>query len=158
MVRLEQLSTELVDALRRTSENRQRQAAIAACQFAGAHSNLQDPVFLESLRRLRERDGFSDEAQARIETLVAQMDDRYFDLYEVAEAKRETGEDGSAEEHESDKWFRQARAANCLLCAMGADAFKASTEAIYEAAATATTDIEVKKLLDVISSLCLPPE
>lgn len=98
MLRLDELSSELVDRLRQTSEAIQRQAAITACHFAQAHSNLQDPQFLEAFRRLQNRESFSPDERSQIETLVQHLDDQYFDLYEVAEEKLEAIENPSAEE------------------------------------------------------------
>jgi hypothetical protein len=156
MLRLEDLSTELVDALRQTSEDRRRQAAIAACHFAMTYSSLQNTLVSEMLQHLENRERFSADQQSMIGDIITQLDKQYFDLYDVADANREAGIDGTTETEEYLKLFHQARAANSLLFAMGEDSILASAEAIYEAAVTAATDVEVKEFFDIIRSLCRP--
>ena len=158
MSRLETMSSELFDRLRQTSDDKQRQAAIAACHFAQAHSNLQDPLFLETLQHLHNRQRFSSHEKSQIETLVSQLDEQYFRLYAIDEEKREAADNRSNNEREAAekeymKFFLQARAAACLLFAMDEDSFLASTEAIYEAAATTETDDELKEFFDLIRSV-----
>ena len=64
-----------------------------------------------------------------LDTLVAQLDDEYFQLQEAEE-------EGQASSEDYMRVFGQARAVAAVAFAGGDDPFEAATEAIYEAAAT----------------------
>ncbi len=150
MTRLVADSSELAGRLKQASEDKQRQAAIAACHFAQSHANLRNPLFLEAFRRLQNRESFLPHEKSQVATLVTQLDDQYFELYKAAEAKREAEEDASVETKKYSERFTQARAANCLFFAMEEDPFAASSGAIVEA--MATTD-KASELFDIIESI-----
>jgi hypothetical protein len=130
MNRLETLAPDLAERLRRASPDKQRAAALAACQFAIAKANVPHAGIEEACKGLRSGAGLSAAQQSEIEALAASLDNEYFDLQEAAEEGRATTEDYLRK-------FAQARAVSAVLFASKSDPLEASTEAVYEAAAAA---------------------
>lgn len=127
MNRLETLAPGLAERLRQASSDKQRAAALAACEFAIDKANLQHVGIQEACKTLRKGDSLSSSQQSEVETLVANLDNEYFDLQDAAEEGRATTE-------EYMRKFVQARAVSALLFASKSDPLEASTEAVYEAA------------------------
>ncbi len=127
MKRLETLSPELVEKLRRAPPVKQRQATLAACEFALSHANVDNPLVEEALASLRASGGLSPKQKAELEALAARLDDQYLDLHEAAE-------DGRATTKDYLPVFEKSLAVSALAFAGTEDPFEASTEAVYEAA------------------------
>ena len=129
MSRLESLSPDLADKLRRASAAKQRAASLTASQYALSHAKVEHPLVKKALDKVRTAGVLTPEEKAEIDTLAAQLDEEYLALQEAAEQGRASTEDYM-------RVFGQARAVAALSFAGGDDAFQAATEAIYEAAAT----------------------
>lgn len=128
MTRIETLSPEVADRLRRASRAKQRAASIAACEFALSQAQIDDPLVQEILEKVRLAEVLTPEKKTEIELFVARLDDEYFDLQEAAD-------DGRASAYDCLRKFAQARAVAALSFAGNEDSHEASAEAIYEAAA-----------------------
>jgi hypothetical protein len=128
MNRLERLAPDVADKLRQAPPDKQRAAALAACEFAIAKANVQLASILEACEGLRKGSGLSPAQQSEIEAIVASLDNEYFDLQEAADEGRATMEDYLRK-------FAQARAISALLFASKSNPLEASNEAVYEAAA-----------------------
>jgi hypothetical protein len=144
MSRLETISNSLVNALRHASENRQRTACLAACEFAVAKTGVSSSAVEQALQLLRASQPIPAELKQDLDALTQRLDEEYFDLQEATE-------DGNASEEEWKRAFSQARAVSALAFAAGEDAFDAATEAIYEA--TATVDENEELLAIVLKAL-----
>ena len=92
MTRLETLAPELAATLRQASVPEQRAASFAAGAFAVSHAHLEQPVIQVALVALRDGGGLSPDTKAELESLVARLDEQYFDLQEAAEEGRATPE------------------------------------------------------------------
>jgi hypothetical protein len=132
MTRLDTISTQLVTALRQASEERQRSACLAACEFAVQRVGINSPVVADALQTLRAKEPLATNQKAALDALAGKLDDEYFELQEAAE-------DGKATDDDYMRPFGQSRAVTALSSAANRDAFEAAAEAIYEAA-TATDD------------------
>jgi KaiC/GvpD/RAD55 family RecA-like ATPase len=128
MNRLESLAPDVAERLRQASPDKQRAAALAACQFAIAKADVRHAGIEDACNGLRKGDGLSTAQLSEIESLAASLDNEYFDLQEAAEEGRANTEDYLRK-------FAQARAVSALLFASKSDSLEASTEAVYEAAA-----------------------
>lgn len=142
MTRLERLSPDLADRLRHASPPKQRAAALAACEFAVAHTKVEYAIVEKALKKVRAAGVLAPTERAELDALAAQLDEEYFVLQDAAEEGRASTEDYM-------RRFSEARAIAALSFVGGEDAFQAATEAIYEAAAT-TDDNEA--LTSIIQS------
>jgi hypothetical protein len=129
MDRLETLAPELLRRLKQASPAKQREAAVAASEFAIEKAKIRDAEVDDARRSLHKGVGLSTAQRVELETLMSNLDNEYFDLLEAAEEGRASTEDYLRK-------FAQARAISALLFAGKDDPFEASREAIYEAAAT----------------------
>jgi hypothetical protein len=129
MTRLETLLPKLADKLRRAPAAKQRAASLAASEFAISHARVENPLVEVALEKVRAAGLLTPEEKAEMEALTAQLDEQYFALQEAAE-------EGQGGAESCLQLFGQARAVASLSFAGDRDAFKAATEAIYEAAAT----------------------
>ena len=127
MKRLETISPNLVEKLRRAPPAKQRQATLAACEFAIAHAKVENPLVEAALASLRASRGFSPKQKAELEALATRLDEQYLDLHEAAEEGRATTNDYLPV-------FEKSLAVSALSFAGTEDPFEASTEAVYEAA------------------------
>jgi hypothetical protein len=127
MDRLETLSPGLARKLRRASAMKQREAAVAASEFAIIKSKLEHPLVDEARRQLRTGHIFARQERAAIDALAAQLDDEYLDSKEAAEV-------GAAPADDYLRAFAKARTVAALSFA-GSDAPDAAADSIYEAAA-----------------------
>ena len=106
-----------------------RAAALAACEFAASHTNFQHPLVREALEKLRKGPAtLSATQQSELEALVETLDNEYFDL-------QEADHEGRASTGDYLQKFAQARAVSAVLFAFKDDAYEASTQSVYEAAA-----------------------
>jgi hypothetical protein len=132
MNRLETLSADLAAKLRRASPAKQYAACVAACELAVAKTKIEHPLVDELFRQVRVGHVFTPQEKAAIDALVAQLDEKYFDLQEAAEA-------GKAPATDYLRAFEKARAVAALSFA-GDHTPDAVAEAIYEAAAAVGDD------------------
>lgn len=129
MHRLETLAPELVDQLRAASSVKQRAAAIAAAGFAVESARPSYAAVDEARESLRVLGRIPAVQKASPEALVSQLDNDYGHLQEASDKELGPTDD-------SMRKFAQARAVSAVLFAAKPDAFEASIEATYEAAAT----------------------
>jgi len=125
--RLETLSVELFEKLRRAPPEKQREATLAACEFAVSYAKVDNPIVKEALASLRASGGLSPKQKAELEALAAELDDQYLDLHEAAEEGRATTNDYLPV-------FEKSLAVSAVAFAATEDPFEASAEAVYEAA------------------------
>ena len=143
MTRLETLTPDIADKLRRASPMKQRAASVAASEFAIAHAKVEHPLVEKALEKLRAGGVLTPKDKAEIDALVARLDEEYFELQEAAE-------EGRASTDHYLRVFGQARAVAALSFAGNEDAFEAATEAIYEAAATTDGKEELAALIQAV--------
>ncbi|MGH7128649.1 MAG: hypothetical protein ACREJB_17115 [Planctomycetaceae bacterium] len=141
MVRLSTISPDLVVRLRRMSAAERRELAVAACEFAVSRVELQHPSIDRALSLLRQGSQLPPEDRTALETLAADLDERYFDLQDAAE-------DGRAGPEDFLHPFAQARAVAALLSVFHEDSLTAAEEAIYEAAMTGEHPAELLAVID----------
>jgi hypothetical protein len=140
MTRLDSLSADLADKLRRASSAKQRAASLAASKFAIARAEVEHPLVEKALEKVRTAGVLTPKEKAELDALAAQLDEEYFALQEAAEEGRASTDDYM-------RLFGQARAVAALAFAGGEDALQAATEAIYEAAATTDDKEELAALI-----------
>ncbi len=141
MTRLDSLSADLTDKLRRASSAKQRAASLAALEFAIARAEVEHPLVEKALEKVRTAGVLTPKEKAELDALAAQLDEEYFALQEAAEEGRASTEDYM-------RVFGQARAVAALSFAGGDDPFQAATEAIYEAAATTDDKEDLTALIE----------
>jgi hypothetical protein len=143
MTRLETLSPDLARKLEGASVAKQRAAALAACQFAISHAQVNHPLVKNALQRVRAASVLTPEEKAGLDGLAAQLDEEYLAMQEAADKGRVSTADYM-------RLFGQARAVAALSFAGGEDAFHAATEAIYEAAATSDDNERFSTLIQSV--------
>jgi hypothetical protein len=122
LLRLDSISPSLTKAFRDASDDRRRRAALAVCLVAVAQSGLQGSEVDAALADLRGQRSERTELRHEIEAMAAQLDERYFELSEKAQAATP----------EALAMFRKARAAASLAFALSDDTTQLH-EALYEA-------------------------
>jgi len=105
----------------------QRKACLAACEMAIAKVKVEHPLVEESLQRLRDKRAFTHQEQAKLDALVAELDNQYLALQEAAHQS-------GASMADSLRSFAKARAIAALYFASKNDT-EALMDAVYEAAA-----------------------
>jgi len=124
--RLELDAPDLVEQLKRLQAPQLRRVAIGAARVALEHAGVQNPILEEALRTLDEGHSVSEELRSKVEEVVNELDDRYFELQEAeGHFQKEHGPSAQA--------YCRARAANAVLFAVHHDPFEAAMEALYEA-------------------------
>ena len=143
MNRIETLSSDLANRLRRATTAQRHAAALAACEFSIAHARIDDPVVADALRCLRAGDALARDRRIQIDSLAARLDEEYLNLQVAAEAGKSSAPDYLLR-------FAEARAVAALafLCKEGG--VDAEEDAIYEAAAAALDDKQ--QLLAIVQS------
>jgi hypothetical protein len=144
MTRFEYQFPELAAELRRSSVEKRRAAALAACEYAVAQAQIVHPLVMDALSRLRAGEDIG-EKRKDLDNLVEQLDQEYFDL---ADAFREA----RAGMSDYQKPFAKARAVASLLYAFDPNPYEAASEAIYEAAAVTDED-DPGKLIPAIMAV-----
>lgn len=120
------IDRELSERLAHASTEQLRAAALVAVRFALAYADVNDIRITEALAELEQGLHTSESVIRSVQNLVTSLDDVQFDLHERVE-------NGHADREEYSRAFRRARAADAVSQALNPDAFKAATEAIYEA-------------------------
>jgi hypothetical protein len=141
--RLEILSRDLADLLRRSSVDRQRKAGEAACEFAVAHTQIEHPVVREALARIRSHEAFTGDQKVQVEALRAEMDEESLERMGAADHGR-----GAANERQ--RAHARARAISAISFAGGTDPYLSAAEAIYEAAFTTADQNEIVAIIEAV--------
>jgi hypothetical protein len=142
MTRLETISRDLADKLRRASAAKRRAASLAASEFAVVRAKIEHPLVERALEKLRAAAVLTPKDKADLGALVTQIDEEYFALQEAAEEGRANTEDYM-------RVFGQARAVAALTFAGGEDTLQAAAEAIYEGGATTDDKEELAALIQI---------
>jgi hypothetical protein len=111
---------------------------LAASEFAISHTKLKHPVVEKALKQLHAGGVLGPVEKAELESLSAQLDEQYHALQEAAE-------EGHASIDDYMRAFSQARAVAALCFTGSEDAYRAASEAIYEAAATTDDRAELSR-------------
>lgn len=141
-LRLSTLAPDAVKRLRAMTEHQRRETVAAACDYALERTGLKSALLDSARERLHSHQPLSAEQRTALESLAADLDNRYFDLQESALE----GTNGS---DEAAHFFSQARAISALLFAFDSDSLTASTEALYEAAMSGDDPVQVLAQLDL---------
>lgn len=126
MMRLETITKDFTEKLRKASPARQRAATLVACQIALQAAQIDLTVVSESLVLLQQKSTLPKEHVKKLNAIAAQLDEEYFDMQERVESE-------PASASASLLLFAKARAVSALAYAGGDDALDAAMEAIYEA-------------------------
>ncbi|MDA3136088.1 hypothetical protein HG619_07695 [Pseudomonas syringae] len=87
---------------------------------------MEVPIIVESLRQLRSANKLTTDQVSGLDSLAAQLDEKYFDLQDSLDEAQNLNLEGL-------QFFSQARAVSALSLAGGEDSLMTATEAIYEA-------------------------
>jgi len=142
--RLESLDREVAAIIRDATEDRQRAACLAACEYAVQRSGFDAPLVHGILADLRSKRLPPPLLRVAVEKLADQFEDDYLTAQEEWEEESGAAGDPPTAIQEN---FERARAAAALAFSALPDACEAALEAVYEAAAA--TD-EPKKLLTIV--------
>ena len=126
MMRLETVALELAEKLRQANPDQQKKASFLSCQLAISATKLVNENVLHVLQFLKQEKNVPSLLREKLDTLVAELDDRYFELQDKAEEYPAFVADYL-------HLFGQARAASALSFASHDDGSSATSEAIYEA-------------------------
>jgi len=131
--RLRHIAKDLLEELTKADESHLRGVAVAVCNLAVQRSGLKSPVVNEAMQYLLRWQAVPAGIQADLEDLVDQLDAKYFDAKDAAEAAGE----GDENWHRA---FHKARAAAAVLFACNEDPVRAAAESAFEANAAAHDD------------------
>ncbi len=143
MTRLSSLSSQLAERLRQSTPVKQRAAATAAIRFALRNASSKHAAIEDALSAVELGRTLSDPQRLVLSALVAALDEDYFRLHVAAE-------EGGTSADDYLRAFAKARAANAVLHAGGVDPLEASSQAIYEAAATTDDWSELQQIIEAI--------
>jgi len=141
--RLETASKSLSSRIAVAKPEQLRNACVVACRLALQATALDIPITLESLEQLQQNGKLSQDRIAELKDLIAQFDERYFDMQEKAD-------DGADLQTEVLRLFRQARAVSALSFAGEEDPTIAASESIYEASMAVDNQSEFFSLIENI--------
>lgn len=145
MTRFEYQFPGLAAELQRAPIEIQRAACLAACEYAVAQSKIEQPIVLESLRKMRDGKIITDKDKHDLEALVEQLDNEYFDLAEAFD-------EGRIIMRNYQMLFAKARAGASVLYAFDPNPYEAASEAIYEASAV-TDEADARVLITAIMAI-----
>ena len=123
---LRQRAPSLAGILSASDTGRLRRISSSIALVVVERSGLADPVIAEALQHLSLSDSSHPDLQARVQSLVEQLDSRYFDLQDLCES-------GKATDAQVCAAFSKARAAAAVASALGDVASTAAAETAYEA-------------------------
>lgn len=144
MLRLETVDKNLLEKLKLASQERQKAAAIAACEFAFERVLLHAPIVLECLGLMRNGTEFSNGKILELNQLANELDDKYFNFQD--------GYDGVGLAVGALQFFSQARAVSALSLVGRESSFISSAEAVYEALSAVDDGVGMIELLVLILS------
>jgi hypothetical protein len=124
-MRLDTISPELVTLLRNSSPEKQRFVSLLACKEVLMLNDVYDINVLSFIDHIGRNSSLSKEERNLLESLVSDLDDKYFDLQENPKDENSI--------NNSMVFFGQARAISALSFAGIEDPFSAAAESIYEA-------------------------
>jgi hypothetical protein len=104
----------------------QRQVLVTACEFAATQSGLDHPLAQEALAAVREGRRLPSGQREQLNVLAEELDSRYTELQEAAEAGQATDEDWQAV-------FRKCIALRSLWGATSDDPVRDAGDVVYEA-------------------------
>ncbi|MDO3617321.1 hypothetical protein Q3O97_15830 [Ralstonia pseudosolanacearum] len=145
--RLETIALHVAEQIRTASPEQQHAAAVLACRLALEATSFNEALTSQALLALVEHRALPDGQAVKLSKLAQELDDRYFDLQDLADS-------GPEQQQQALRFFGQARAVSALLLAHGPDPLEAAMEAVYEA--TATMD-DPATILDSVLSLFAEP-
>ena len=122
---LAQISPELVDLLRRSTDDTRHQIVERACLLAVQRADVADPRLTEALDAIRRRNFGVPDLRSQIDALTQELD-------EIAWDTQDRVEDGDATENEYLRAFVKARAAAAIGFALDGS-LAASFDSLYEA-------------------------
>jgi hypothetical protein len=128
LTRLTNISSDLVERLRRATTPELRAIALLAATMAADQASPTHPIFEKALQELTGMHGLQERTAEELKRTEQEADEKYFSLQQDAEV---TGGDDA----EWMKSFRNARVAAALYWAGDLDPFQAATESVYEAIA-----------------------
>lgn len=134
--RLELISKDLSHQIEQATDKRRRIVSQAVCEYIIAKVTLNHQLIGESLHALKVGNWGDQELLSRMEVLVADLDDEYFNL-------QEKSDEGIIDEHVYLDAFQKARAANAVFFALKRDSLEAARESIYEACAAVDDPQEI---------------
>jgi len=146
MKRLESSEIHLAQKMKVVSEEKRRRAVRVACEIAVQICPVDLPVVEESLRQLLSGYQLSIEQVSKLECLVAQLDEEYFNLQDIQNEDMQLNPQAL-------HFFSQARAVSALACAGGDDSIESATEAIYEAASAIEDGLILNAVFSVLSEI-----
>jgi hypothetical protein len=133
MTRLEHIAPDIAEELRRLAPDELRAVSLLACQLALQDADQARGEAETWLNHLREEGALPALAQISLEKLIAQMDEKYFNLREQADDSPTPDSAPAQQEHL--EFFRKARALSALSFAAQEDLLAGAMESIYEASA-----------------------
>lgn len=139
--RFELVSRELAGRLEKLTDPDLRKIALAAARMAVSEVGLKHAVVTEALQALAAGGFETPSVRKRLAELVQELDERQWDLQDLVDQNK-------APKTAHTTAFRQARAANSLLCAMDSDALGAAQEALYEANTAILKFEEIRRLVE----------
>ncbi len=126
--RLELIDRDLFQLLNRLTENELRKISVTVCEYVVIKSKSSHPEVVRSLVILQ-NGGFGDtQTQINVRHVVEELDNVQWALQDEVDR-------GADVKYEQLKAFAEARAANCLYCALEEDSLIAASNTIYEAVA-----------------------
>ena len=143
MTRLDSVSSQIVEQLRRSPQAKQRAAALAAARFALAKTAVDHADIMDALSMLETAGALSRQQMSRLGDLAFTLDDKYFRLKAAAD-------EGSASSDDYLGAFGQARAVAAIRYCADDDPFVAAAEAIYEAALATDSRDDLLKLVEAV--------
>ena len=128
-MRLRHEHSDLLERLRRASEEVRRNIALSVCDYAVALTGVRSAPVIRALDSLRRGTILTAAEVAELEAVVASIDKRYLDLYGQYE------DDPARNKDEYLAAYAGWCAASAVLFACRRDSLEAAAEAIYEALA-----------------------
>jgi hypothetical protein len=122
---LVQISPELVDMLRQSTDDTRHQIVVQACLLAVERADMDDPKLTEALDAIRRRSFAIPDLRSRLDALKQELDEIAWDTQDRVEA-------GHATEEEYRRAFAKARAAAAIGFALDGS-LSASFDSLYEA-------------------------
>jgi len=120
------IDKDLATRLDTAIESQLRAAAFAAADFGMERAGLRDELVSEALSALEHGRYMDETLREKLARIVASLDDTQFALQDQVD-------EGRVDKVAQSAAFQKARAANAVYRAFDPNAFKAATEAIYEA-------------------------
>ncbi|WP_155740797.1 hypothetical protein [Burkholderia territorii] len=135
MKHLEQLAPDVYAMLQRADGSHLRMICLRVCEYAVSYNRIVDLAVDESLNCLRLGVDYPKNLSERLDAIVNDFDDRYFELKDRVD-EAENDEDCAQLTVQYREHFRKARAVAALQFSANQNSFDAVTDAIYEASAS----------------------